>query len=78
MKFYRIVIVDEMFKEWEQTPEEGQRVEVEYPSKDTNNNVWWRNGKFVNKYGFELYNIIGWKPYKKTTIDKGNPYEGLR
>jgi len=35
-------------------------VEVDYGTS-TNNNVWWLNGKFVNKYGFELFNIIGWR-----------------
>lgn len=45
---------------WEKEPTEGERVEVDY-GIETNTNVWWVNGKFVNKYGFEMYNIIGWR-----------------
>jgi hypothetical protein len=45
---------------WSKEPNEGEQVEVDYGTS-TNNNVWWVNGKFVNKYGFELFNIIGWR-----------------
>lgn len=48
---------------WEKTPKEGQRVEVDYGTS-TNNNVWWIGGKFVNKYGFDLFNILGWRDVK--------------
>jgi hypothetical protein len=47
---------------WEKEPEKGQRVEIECGAT-TNNNVWWDGEKFVNKYGFELHNILGWRPY---------------
>ena len=45
---------------WEVTPQEGQRVEVAYRNS-TNLNVWYKNGVFVNRYGSELYNVIGWR-----------------
>jgi hypothetical protein len=51
-----------VWKEWEKEPEDGQRVEVDY-GNEKNNNVWWENGKFVNFFGAELHNIIGWRPY---------------
>lgn len=61
---YRNKYPEAILNEWPSLPEERQRVEVDYGTS-TNNFVWWKNGKFVNKYGFELYNIIGWRPYKE-------------
>lgn len=47
---------------WDKLPEEGQRVEVDY-GNSTNNYIWFFGGKFVNKYGFEMNGVIGWRPY---------------
>lgn len=47
---------------WDKLPEEGQRVEVDY-GNSTNNYIWFIGGKFVNKYGFEMNGVMGWRPY---------------
>ena len=47
---------------WDKLPEEGQRVEVDY-GNSTNNYIWFVDGKFVNKYGFEMNGVMGWRPY---------------
>ena len=47
---------------WDKLPEEGQRVEVDY-GNSTNCYIWFVGGKFVNKYGFEMNGVMGWRPY---------------
>lgn len=51
---------------WERVPLVGQRVIVDY-GHTINGNVWWNGDKFVNCYGQELYNILGWKEYEEPT-----------
>jgi hypothetical protein len=50
-------------------PEEGQRLTVLYSlnhhPNSTNDSVYYRDNKFVNDYGSEMYGIMGWKPYKQ-------------
>ena len=53
-------------KTWSRNPRKGQRVEVQY-SASTNCHVWWDGEKFVNKYGFEVYNIVAWRNYNPTS-----------
>jgi hypothetical protein len=57
------------YQEFPTLPEEGQRLTVLYylnhhPSS-TNDFVYYRDNKFVNNYGSEMYGILGWKPYKR-------------
>jgi hypothetical protein len=42
-------------------PEDGKNIEVLYVNGSTNKKVWFRNQKFVNRNGFELFNIIAWR-----------------
>ncbi len=51
-----------------QLPMEGERVTVKYLNS-TNDYVWFSGGKFVNKYGFELYGVMGWKSYSGINDD---------
>lgn len=63
MKFYKRNVWPEVIdKTWEKTPKEGQRVVISYGTS-INENAWFRNGRFVNCFGFELENVIGWAPY---------------
>ena len=59
-----------IFNEWSVTPQEGERIEVDYGTS-TSSFVWWINGKFVNVYGFELYNIVGWRSLNLTPNQEG-------
>lgn len=61
--YYRNKPPKSIKKTWERNPRKGQRVEVQYASH-TRNTVWWDGEKFVNKQGFELYNIVAWRSYK--------------
>jgi len=62
--YHKNTYPESMNQLWEKEPEEGQRVVVDYGIA-TNSNAWWKDGKFVNMYGFELHQIIGWKPFTK-------------
>jgi len=57
-------IIDSLFNT---LPKEGQRVQVHY-TYDTNEYVWYQGGKFVNKYGFEMEGVMGWKPFLQDII----------
>jgi transposase len=65
MEFHRRNKYPEIiYKVFNVLPEEGQRVVVDY-GNSTNENIWFIEGKFVNIYGFEMYGVLGWKPYEK-------------
>jgi hypothetical protein len=51
-------------KLWSKLPEEGQRIEVDYGSS-TNTYIWFVDGKFVNRHGFEISGVLGWKSYNQ-------------
>lgn len=64
--FYRKNPYPEVMSQfWEVMPEEGERVEVDYSMNGTRTNffVWRSLDGFVNRYGLELHNIRGWRPY---------------
>jgi hypothetical protein len=54
--FYKII----PFIGWEKIPDNHQKVEVDY-GLETNSNIWFVDGEFVNKYGIKVYNVIGWR-----------------
>lgn len=63
-KFYKYIIDSENCSgEWEKLPIENQKVEIQY--KNSTNEAFFRDGKFVNYYGFELFNVIGWREYNE-------------
>lgn len=58
--FNRCIRSAETMGQLENPPEEGRELEVTYGG-DTYDNVFFSGGKFVNTYGVELFNIIGWR-----------------
>ena len=53
----------------EPLPDEGQRVIIHYKCSSSNS-VWFKDNTFVNKYGFELFNILSWEHLNTSDTEK--------